>query len=1626
MATRLQDRKEVLLSNAVTRLHEKLDAKQAELGEMFMRHYYRSVSPTDLIDRDALDLYGAALAHLRFGEHRTSAKSKVRVYNPQIEQHGWQSTHTSIEIVTDDMPFLVDSITMAMNRLGLVIHLIIHPVIPSIRGADGVLTHIDAPGNENGTKTVSHESYMHIEVDRQSDPDRLEDIRVELENALNDVRATVDDWQAMLAKVDEALDDLNRAVDVVDEDELAEARAFMEWIAGNHFTFIGYRCYDLVTAKGEDQLKRRKGSALGVLRHQPDSQFSQSFASLPVEVKKQARLPIPLVITKANSHSTIHRPVYLDYLGVKRFDENGNVVGEHRFLGLFTSAAYNRNPHSIPLLRHKVRRLIERAELGASSHAGKAFVNILETYPRDELFQTDDDELFETAMETLHLQERQRIRLFARRDAFARFVSCLVYVPRERYNTELRRRFQEILEEALGGGETEYQVQVSESTLARIHFIVRTPKGISDDIDLGAIEQQLIGAARSWSDGLRDALIDTHGEEEGNRLFRSYGAAFPIAYQQQVPARAAVPDIDRLNALDQNPDQLALSLFRPLEDDDGLFRFKIGRAGTGIPLSDVLPILEDMGLRVIDEQPYEVVAANGVTFWLHDFGIRPTGMIDTKLEQIRPDFQETFERIWQGQIENDGFNQLVLYANLTCRQIVVLRAYCKYLLQIDIPFSQVYMEQTLANNPDLTRLLAELFDVRFDPDFTGDRDQRMADLEAKIREGLEAVANLDEDRILRRYMRLILATLRTNHYQPSSDGNGFKPYLSLKIDPAAVPEMPLPRPAYEIFVYSPRAEGVHLRGGRVARGGLRWSDRREDFRTEVLGLMKAQMVKNGVIVPVGAKGGFVVKRPPKGDDRAALQQEVVACYQTLITGMLDVTDNRVAEGIEAPKSVVRYDDDDPYLVVAADKGTATFSDIANEISLAKGHWLGDAFASGGSVGYDHKKMGITARGAWESVKRHFIELGKDCQTEPFTATGIGDMSGDVFGNGMLLSEQTKLIAAFDHRHIFIDPDPDIAESFAERQRLFNLPRSSWDDYNRSKISAGGGIFSRALKSIVLTDEMRRVLDVDADSLPPHELIKAILLAPVELFWNGGIGTYVKSSDQRHADAFDRASDPVRVNGSELRCKIVGEGGNLGFTQKGRIEFAEHGGRINTDFIDNSAGVDCSDHEVNIKILLGAVVDAGDMTGKQRNQLLAKMTDDVASLVLSNNILQVQAISHAEAAVNERLDGQIGFMRRLETSGRLNRELEVLPQEEVLTQRRQTGLGLYRPELAVVLAYAKMTMYDDLLASDLPDDPYLERDLIAYFPEALRDSYREQIESHRLRREIIATLVANNIVNLGLGEFASDLEDQTGRPMATIARGYIVARDAFSLAPLVEQLGKIAPRIGANKQIALLNETTQSLAKGTQWFVSNMATPIDIQDGVEKFQPGILKLLDALEQILGPAEFEAKAARVNQYVDQGISNEAAERFATLPYLCPACEVVVVADQTDVDVVTAGKVYFALDSALHLNKLLSFLRRMTPSNHWDRLAIAGLYDDIVEEHRRLATLALGSGFVSQGLTQNVCKVHDDIRTWLGSHVVNYRHWERLLGELDNKVSTDLAMLSVAVRTLGKLDEEGKVNN
>ena len=1119
MSTQPEQAKAEILQQIVATINEKVPEDRREQVEEFARQYYQRLAPEDLLELEPDDLYGAVLAHWRLAHRRQPGEAKVRVYSPRFEEHGWRSRHSIVEIVTDDMPFLVDSVAMELNRNGLVIHLPIHPVIAVRRDEAGGLVEVLPPDADDGIR----ESYLHFEVDRQSEPEVLDRLRAEVERILADVKASVEDWSAMREQVRSILAELDERPPPVDEAELAEARALLEWIEDHHFTFVGYRSYDLVQQDGADMLRPVPGTGLGILRQGQTKTASGSFAKLPPEARRLAREPHILVLTKANSHSTVHRPSYLDYIGVKRFDEQGEVVGERRFLGLYTSAAYNRNPRDIPVLRRRVAKVLERVGLPRYSHDWKSLLNILETFPRDELFQIADDQLFETAMGILRLEERRRVRLFMWHDDYGRFVSSLVYVPRDRYTTTVRRRIEVVLHEAFPGASFDFQVWLSESVLARLHFIIRLPPGEMPSYDAKELEAKLANVTRSWNDELHSLLLELHGEEEGNALYTSYGEAFPPAYVDDFPARNAVYDIQRMEDLAELGG-LNMNLYRPLEAPPGTLRFKLFWADRPLPLSDAVPMLEDMGVEVVEERPYELHPPGQGPVWIHDFGVTYTGEGDVDLSRVRDVFQDAFAAILRGEAESDGFNRLVLRARLTWRQIVVLRAYCKYLRQTRLAFSQAYMEQALASNPQIARWLVELFESRFDPAQSDSAESRAEELRERLADSIDRVANLDEDRILRSFLGMVEATLRTNYFQQGVDGDP-KPYLSLKLDPAQVPSLPKPRPMYEVFVYSPRTEAVHLRGGKVARGGIRWSDRREDFRTEILGLMKAQMVKNAVIVPVGAKGGFVVKQPPAEGGREALMDEVVACYSTMMRGLLDITDNRVGGKVVPPADVVRYDEDDPYLVVAADKGTATFSDLANSIAQEYGYWLDDAFASGGSAGYDHKKMGITARGAWESVKQLFRETGVDTQSTDFTVIGIGDMSGDVFGNGMLLSRHIRLVGAFNHLHVFLDPDPDPEVGFAERERLFALPRSSWSDYDTAKISEGGGVWPRSAKSIPLSVPVRRALDVQAEALPPNELISAMLRAPVDLLWNGGIGTYVKAARETHADDLERYMPP---------------------------------------------------------------------------------------------------------------------------------------------------------------------------------------------------------------------------------------------------------------------------------------------------------------------------------------------------------------------------------------------------------------------------------------------------------------------------------------------------------------------
>jgi glutamate dehydrogenase len=1589
-------------------IRSKLPADQAEGAAEFARQYYGQVAPEDLADYPLADLYGAALSHRHFARTFGGAAPKLRVFNPRLDEHGWQSTHTIIEIVNHDMPFLVDSITMEVNRQGLTLHLIVHPVMKIRRDAAHRMTGLARDRSEPDGR---FESLIHVEVDRCTDAGRLAALHDGLLRILGDVRAAVDDWKQMRQAVLDVVAGLERTPPPPAAGDITEDLAFMHWLADDNFTLLGFRDYDLLQDDGGDALRVVPGSGLGILRvgDEPGA-ASASFAALSAEVRARARSPRLVLLTKSNNRSTVHRPGYLDYVGVKRFDAQGAVCGERRFVGLYTSTAYNTSPTEIPLLRRKVAAVSARAGFLPKSHAAKALATILDQYPRDELFQIEDDELYAAAMGILRLGERQRTRLFVRHDAFERFVSCLVYVPRENYNTDLRARIQALLMAEFNGTSSEFSVQFSDSPQARLWIVVRTPSTAPARRDVREIEQRLVAISRGWTDDLRNALLEATGEERGNALYERYARGFGPGYRDDHAPRVAVRDIEMMEGLD-GPDALGLSLYLPLEAPPGRLRLELFRAGQLAPLSQSLPMIEHMGVQVLEERPYEVRRADGGEIWIDDFGLVVPGADEIDIERLRAPFHEAFLRTWRGQNENDDFNCLVMLAGLDWRGVTVLRAYAKYMKQAASTFSQAYIQQALAAHPRIAKDLVALFIARFDPSLVGDRAARQSEINARIAEALDDdVSNLDEDRILRQYLAVIQATLRTNFFQRGADGEP-KPVLSFKFDPSKVPGLPEPKPLYEIFVYSPRVEGVHLRGGKVARGGLRWSDRMEDFRTEVLGLVKAQQVKNAVIVPVGSKGGFVLQRPPAAADRDALTKEGIACYQAYLRGLLDLTDNLVQGAVVAPRDVVRHDPDDPYLVVAADKGTATFSDTANAVAAEYGFWLGDAFASGGSAGYDHKKMAITARGAWESVKRHFRAFSHDTQTQAFSVAGVGDMSGDVFGNGMLLSRHIRLVAAFDHRHIFIDPDPDAATSFAERERMFALPRSSWADYDASKISSGGGVWPRSAKSIALTPQIRAALGIDGNpaSMTPAELMHAILLAPVDLFYNGGIGTYVKSSAESHADCGDRANDAIRVNGAELRCKVVAEGGNLGCTQRGRIEYALKGGLINTDAIDNSAGVDCSDHEVNIKILLNAVVAEGEMTAKQRDKLLAAMTDDVAALVLRDNCFQNQVLAVNRGRASEMLDEQARYMRHLSSIGRLNRRIEFLPSDDVLAERRQAGLGLTTPELAVVLAYSKMELFDLVLASDVPEDPYVATALERYFPKVLRERFPTQIRKHALHREIIATHVVNSMVNRVGPTFTHALHEETGAAPADIVRAYIGVRQVFDLASLWVANEALDNVVDVATQDAVVLATVRAITRATVWLLHQRDALRDLGATIGRYAPGVAEVGAGLERWLSADELAAMRSDAARLVERGVPDALAQRVARLDAQLAGLDIVEVAAETALPVEVVAGVYFGVGGRLELGWLSQQIERVPVRNTWQGLAKVAMRGDLTTLARALARSVLAQG-PPAGASGT-----DRLAAWEAKRAFGLERSAKLIAELKPLPAIDMAMLSVLLREL-----------
>ncbi|HET9721318.1 MAG TPA: NAD-glutamate dehydrogenase [Solirubrobacteraceae bacterium] len=1600
MAVRTTEAEAELIAGVCERVRERVPSDQAGSCEAFVRQYYHWVPPVDLAGRSSLDLYGAAVSHWNLTAQRHRGEVKLHVYNPEFERHGWQSPHTVIEVVTDDMPFLVDSVTMELSRSGYGTHLVIHPVIRVVRdGADHLIGVTDPTG---GPPEAEAESILHVEIDRENDPERLAELAERIERVLGDVSRAVEDWQPMRERALALVEELADGHAPVSEPTLAEIRSFLRWLTEDRFTFLGYREYDLIrepSSYGQrGRLQAVPDSGLGILRGAPASPVT----SLSERAFGLAVDDSPLLLTKANSRATVHRPSYLDYVGVKRFDAEGRVIGERRFLGLFTTAAYKESPLAIPLLRGKVNYVLERAAFPPDSHDAKALREICESYPRDSLFQIDSEELFRIAMGILGLGERQRVRVFAHSDVLERFVTCLVCLPRDRFNTENRLRAGDILLDALDGSHFDWSLQLTESTIAKVHYIVHTRDGVPP-YDEQEIESRIVTAIRAWSDDLRDALVEEHGEQAGLRQWRRFEHAFPPAYRADWMARSAVGDVARIEELEKRRDPI-LRIYRPLEAEPDTMRCKLFSL-TRISLSDVLPTFEHMGARVIDERPYEITPADGPSLWIYDFGMR--SKIE-EVEKIHDLFEEAFLGVWRGELEDDALGALVLRAGLTGREITVLRAIARYLRQAGVPFTDSYIQRTVIGHPDIAVLLLRLFGARFDPDW---QDQAKAErLSGEIVAAIDAVPSLDEDRILRSFHAVVCATLRTNYYKRNESAPGRPPaYLSFKLDPEQIPLLPAPRPRFEIFVYSPRIEGVHLRGGRVARGGIRWSDRPEDFRTEVLGLMKAQMVKNALIVPVGSKGGFVLKRPPAGRDE--LQDEAIACYRMFLCGLLDLTDNYVGDEVVGPDRVVRHDEDDPYLVVAADKGTATFSDIANEVAAQYGYWLGDAFASGGSRGYDHKAMGITARGAWESVKRHFRELGIDISSADFTVVGIGDMSGDVFGNGMLLSEHIRLVAAFNHQHIFLDPDPDPAASFAERRRLFELRRSTWSDYDQNLISEGGGIHPRTAKSIQITPQVAQALDIEAAELAPAELVSAILCAPVDLLWNGGIGTYVKACEETHAEAGDKANDAVRVDAEDLRCRVVGEGGNLGFTQAGRIEYALEGGRINTDAVDNVAGVNCSDHEVNIKILLDALVKAGDMTEKQRNELLEEMTDAVAEQVLQASCSQTQAISLSMFQAAAMVDVHGRLIRQLERRTGLNRELEHLPSPSAISARKKDGRGLTAPELSVIMAFCKILVHSELLDSDLPEDPYLSHDLERYFPAPLPERYREQMQSHRLRREIIATVVANQLVDLAGTTFFFRVGEETGASASTLARGFAVAREVYGMREMWEWVEELDNEVEAGTQLSMLVDVRRLVERAARWLVRANPTQMDIEALVRRYEPGARMLWDALPQILDEEDRDRFETRAAQLTGAGVPERLARRVAGLDWALPAFDIIEVAESTGSDADVVMRTSFGMTSRLRLGWLRERILELPRDSRWEALARAALRDDLNSLVRVVTQEVLQAGGPAASAEQAM-------QAWEEEHHGEVERCLGILGDIESSGTYDTTTLPVALRELRNL--------
>jgi glutamate dehydrogenase len=1589
-----------VLDDVVALAASRLRGTEAARIAQFVPAYFSGVGGDDLTARTPRDLLGAALSHVRLAELRQPGEALVNVMNPDLGADGWQSDHTVVQVVTDDMEYLVESTRMAVSATGLGIHLVVHPLFSCMRNG-GRLTDVAAPSASD----APNEAWIYLEVDRCSADKRVELLNA-LHGALADVRQALEDRDAMaehMAALCTALADAHAGAP-----ELAgvagRASDFLGWLGADNYLFLGSREYSFSDV---DQLVAEPidGTGLGLLRPRPQergrgSAVEPDRASIATINGADQRCVRPgrfVQVTVGNQRSTVLRSDYFDHVSVILLDEAGTPRGEARFIGLFREWVDRASVFEVPLIADKALEVLARHGFPEDSFGRRELRAILESLPRDELFQIDVDDLTRIVGGVMDLQDRRRVRLFTRHDEFGRFVSCFVYLPSDRFSTGRADAMAQALQEAFNGFGEEHDVTVGSGALARLHIRVDLRPGDYTAVDEAEVERRLTRIARDWTDALREALVERLGEDAGLKAFTTFGNAFPASYRDSYEPNSAVDDIARIESIAAGAGLVA-AIERPLGLPPGDFRFIVVRAGSAVALSEVVPVLEHFGLHVVDERPHEIRLRGGEPIWRHDIGVRANSRARLDDSALRAELCSAFCSVFRGAVESDGFNRLVIDAALTGREVAVLRGYARYLRQTGLPFSQSYVESTLAKHPNIASLLIQLFQRRFRPDADGDREHACSGLADEIEAALEVVPSLDEDRILRSLLALVQATTRTNWFLD-------RPVLSFKFDAARIPDLPLPRPMFEIWVSSPRVEGVHLRAGPVARGGIRWSDRREDFRTEVLGLMKAQVVKNAVIVPTGAKGGFVVKRRDAITDPAELRAEVEQCYRWFISGLLDVTDNVVGGVIAPPDRVVRHDGDDPYFVVAADKGTATFSDIANEVAAGYGFWLGDAFASGGSAGYDHKAMAITARGAWESVRRHARTLGLDADTAEMTVVGIGDMSGDVFGNGMLRSPHLKVVGAFDHRHIFVDPDPDPARSYAERLRLAALPRSSWDDYDRSVLSPGGGVYPRSLKSIDVTPEVARRLACEPGAKTPNELICAILGAPVDLLWNGGIGTFVKASTELHSNVGDRTNDAIRIDADKLRVRMVGEGGNLGFTQLARVEYARNGGLIFTDAIDNSAGVDCSDHEVNIKILLDDQVQAGELTVKQRNDLLVSMTDEVAELVLDDNRAQTLALTISRRQASPMVDVHARYLKVLEVEKWIDRELEFLPSEKQLTERAAQGLGLTTPEFAVLLAYTKTTNTHLLLESDVPDDPYVQPALVSYFPHALRERFAAAMPGHRLRREIVATSIVNNMVNKAGTSFDHRMTEETGAGVVEVIRAHIVAADICQLSRCWDDIESLPAAVPSELQIDMFLDARRWVERCVLWLLRHRRAPLPLAETVSTFAAGMDELTANLATLVHGRFRHTVRGVVKTRVAAGVPQELAERSAVWPLLHTGLDVIELATAHDETPTDVARVYWHLFHELHVDWLWDRIGALPRRDRWETSARAAQRDDLTACLRMLTdTVVRGRGATIPAAD-----------AWVEMNAAQVDRLRAVFEEITSRGVFDLTTLSVALRQL-----------